>query len=176
MITEFLTRLRFFFFRKRRSEVDAELQFHLEQSIAAKIAQGLSAAEARRLALVEFGGVQATREQCEEQRPGWWIGAISQDVRYAYRGILAHRWFSAAIILTLALGIGLNTMVFTLVNAVLFKPVPVPNGERLVSIMGRNAAGGRNQPMSWPDFQDYHAQATSFASFEATTDQPGILS
>ncbi|HKO14056.1 MAG TPA: ABC transporter permease [Acidobacteriaceae bacterium] len=176
MITEFLTRLRFFFFRKRRSEVDAELQFHLEQSIAAKIAQGLSAAEARRRALVEFGGVQATREQCEEQRPGWWIGAISQDVRYACRGILAHRWFSAAIIVTLALGIGLNTMVFTLVNAVLFKPVPVPNGERLVSIMGRNAAGGPNQPMSWPDFQDYHAQASSFASFEATTDQPGILS
>ncbi|HET7345762.1 MAG TPA: ABC transporter permease [Acidobacteriaceae bacterium] len=176
MITEFLTRLRFFFFRKRQSEVDAELQFHLEQSIALKVAQGLSAAEARRLALIEFGGVQAAREQCEEQRPGWWIGAISQDVRYALRGILAHRWFSAAIIITLALGIGLNTMVFTLVNAVLFKPVPVPGGERLVSIMGRNTGGNRNQPISWPDFQDYHAQATSFESFEATTDQPGILS
>jgi hypothetical protein len=93
------------------------------------------------------------------------------------RGILAHRWFSAAIIATLALGIGLNTMVFTLVNAVLLKPVPVPNGDRLVSIMGRNVSGSdRSFPLSYPDFQDYHAQATSFEFFEATTDEEGILS
>ena len=176
MMTEFLTRLRFLFFRKRRAEVDDELQFHLELSIAAKVAEGLSAAEARRQALIEFGGVEAAREQIEEQRPGWWIGSIAQDVRYALRGILAHRWFSAAIIVTLALGIGLNTMVFTLVNAVLFKPVPVPGGERLVSVMSRQTAGDRNMPLSWPDFQDYRAQAKSFESFEATTDQPGILS
>jgi len=176
MMTEFLTRLRFFFFRKRRNEVDDELQFHLEQSIAARIAAGLSAAEARRQALIEFGGVEAAREQCEEQRPGWWIGSVVQDVRYGLRGILAHRWFSAAIIITLALGIGLNTMVFTLVNAVLFKPVPVPGGERLVSIESRVAAGDRTLPLSWPDFQDYRAQQKSFESFEATTDQPGILS
>lgn len=176
MMTEFLTRLRFFFLRKRRSEVDDELQFHLEHSMAAKVAEGLSTAEARRQALIEFGGVEAAREQIEEQRPGWWIASTAQDVRYAMRGILGHRWFSAAIIVTLALGIGLNTMVFTLVNAVLFKPVPVPGGERLVSVMSRQTAGGRTMPLSWPDFQDYRAQARSFESFEATTDQPGILS
>ncbi len=126
MITEFLTRIRFFVFRKRRTEFDDELRFHLEQSITAKVAAGLSASEARRQALIEFGGVEAAREQCDRQSPGWWVGTVAQDMRYALRGILAHRWFSAAIVLTLALGIGLNTMVFTLVNAVLFKPVPVP--------------------------------------------------
>jgi putative ABC transport system permease protein len=176
MIAEFLTRLRFFIFRKKRGEVDDELRFHLEQSIAAKMAAGLSASEARRQALIEFGAVEATREQCDRQRPGWWAGIVAQDLRYALRGILARRWFSAAIILTLALGIGLNTMVFTLVNAVLFKPVPLPNGVRLVCVGNSNASqDSRDLPVSYPDFEDYRAQATSFESFEATTDGPGNL-
>ncbi|MBK5293129.1 MAG: hypothetical protein JJE04_15835 [Acidobacteriia bacterium] len=63
---------------------------------------------------------------------------MTSDLRLALRLILTHRWFSAAIVVTLALGIGLNTMVFTLVYAVLFKPVPVPGGERLVVISNRN--------------------------------------
>ena len=177
MITELLTRIRFLVFRKKRSEFDDELQFHLQQSVTAKIEAGLSAREARRQALVEFGGVETTREQCHREHPGWWVGTIFQDVRYAVRGILAHRWFSAAIVATLALGIGLNTMVFTLVNAVLLKPVPVPNGDRLVSVMGRNLSGAdRGLPLSYPDFQDYQAQAASFEFFEATSDEPGILS
>src|SRR5215469_7468057 len=112
MITELLTRLRFLVFRKKHSEMDDELRFHLEQSITAKVAAGVSEPEARRQALIEFGGIETTREQCDRQRPGWWAGIVSQDVRYAVRSILAHRWFSAAIVATLALGIGLNTMVF----------------------------------------------------------------
>ena len=177
MMIEFLTRIRFLIFRKKRSEVDNELRFHLEQAMAAKVAEGLSAAEARRRALVEFGGVESTREQCERQRPGWWIGTVVQDVRYALRGILAHRWFAAAIVLTLALGIGLNTMVFTLVNAVLFKPVAVPGGDRLVSVLNRNLKqDDHGLPISYPDFQDYRAQASSFESFEATTNESDILS
>ena len=177
MITELLTRLRFLVFRKKRSEVDDELQFHLEELIAAKTAAGTPPAEARRQALVQFGGVEATREQCEQQRPGWWIGTVMQDVRYAWRGIFAHRWFSAAIILTLALGIGLNTMIFTLVNAVLHKPVPVPGGERLVSITDRSLArDDRNLPISYPDFVDYKAQTSFYEWLEATVDITGILS
>ena len=176
MIAEFLTRLRFFIFRKKPGEADDEVRFHLEQSIVEKIAAGLSASEARRQALIEFGAVEATREQCDRQRPGWWVGIVAQDMRYALRGILAHRWFSAAIILTLALGIGLNTMVFTLVNAVLFKPVPVPNGVRLVCVGNSNPSqDSRDLPLSYPDFQEYRAQATSFESFEATVDGPGNL-
>src|ERR1700722_19301744 len=100
MITELLTRLRFLIFRKERSEMDDELRFHLEQSIALKVAAGVSASEARRQALIEFGGIEATREQCDRQRPGWWAGIVSRDMRYAARGILAHHWFSAAIVAT----------------------------------------------------------------------------
>jgi predicted permease len=177
MITEFLTRLRFLIFRKKRSELDDELRFHLDQSIAAKVAVGLSASEARRQALVEFGGVETAREQCDRQRPGWWAGVVSQDVRYAVRGVLTHRWFSAAIVATLALGIGLNTMVCTLVNAVLLKPVPVPNGDRLTTVMERNLVRDEGSlPFSYPDFQDYRTQATSFKFFEGTTQEDGVLS
>ena len=177
MIGELLTRIRFLIFRKRRGELDEELRFHLEQSIAVKVGEGMPAAEARRQALIEFGGVDAAREECVRQSPGWWLGTVAQDLRYAVRGILAHRWFSAAIITTLATGIGLNTMVFTLVNAVLYKPVPVPGGDRLVCIDNHSLAqSDRSGPLSYPDFQDYRAQAASFESFEATSDEGGILS
>ena len=177
MIGELLTRIRFLLFRKKRGEFDEELRFHLEQSIAVKVAEGMPAAAARRQALIEFGGVDAAREECVRQGPGWWLGTVAQDLRYAVRGILAHRWFSAAIIATLATGIGLNTMVFTLVNAVLYKPVPVPGGDRLVCIdnhsLAQSDGGG---PLSYPDFQDYRTQSASFESFEATKDEGGILS
>ena len=177
MIAEFLTRVRFLVFRKRRSELDDELRFHLEQSIAAKVAVGVSSSDARRQSLIEFGGIETTREQCDRQRPGWWAGIISQDVRYAVRGILAHRWFSGAIVATLALGIGVNTMVFTLVNAVLLKPVPVPNGDRLVSVMGRNLSrDDHSLPFSYPDFQEYRAQLSSFEFFEAVSPEAGVIS
>lgn len=174
MITEFLTRLRFLFSRNRRDERDDEFQFHLEHSIAAKVAAGLRPAEARRLALIEFGGVEAARAQCEQQRPGWWIGSTTQDLRYAIRMIRAHGWFSAAVIATLALGIGLNTMVFTLINAALFKPVPVPGGARLVAITSR-APGNGDDRLSYPDLIDYRAQARSFQALEGASDQEGIL-
>jgi len=102
---------------------------------------------------------------------------MASDLRFALRMILTHRWFSAAVVATLALGIGLNTMVFTLVSAVLFRPVPVPGGARLVSIVNRSLAqGDRSLPISYPDFQDYRAQATSFESLEAANDKSGILS
>jgi predicted permease len=99
------------------------------------------------------------------------------DLRFALRMILSHRWFSAAIVTTLALGIGLNTMVFTLVNAALFKPVPVPGGERLVTIRNRNLSeGNRGMGVSYPDLREYRAQASSLEALEAATDERAILS
>jgi len=97
------------------------------------------------------------------------------DFRFALRMILAHRWFSAAVVATLALGIGLNTMVFTLVNAVLLKPVPVPGGARLVSI--RNLTQGQESlRVSYPDFREYRAQSSTLEGLEAASDEQGVLS
>lgn len=102
---------------------------------------------------------------------------MRHDLRCAIRAIWSHRWFSLAVIVTLSLGIGLNTMVFTLINAVLFKAVPVPGGARLVAILTQNASEpNRQMPVSYPDFLDFQAQAKSFESLEATTDEGGVLS
>ena len=101
---------------------------------------------------------------------------MRNDLRFALRMILAHRWFSLAVVVTLAMGIGLNTMVFTLINAVLFKPVPVPGGARLVAIICRSLSGQGFLRMSYADFQDYRAQARSFEALEAASDEEGVIS
>lgn len=94
--------------------------------------------------------------------------------------IAAHRWFSAAVIATLAFGIGLNTMVFTLVDAAEFKPVPVPNGERLIAIINRDLKDNRQErqrmPVSWPDFVYYRSHTRSLEALEAGTGDGVIFS
>ncbi len=99
------------------------------------------------------------------------------DIRFALRQIAARRWFSLAVIATLALGIGINTTVFTLVNAVLFKPVPIPGGESLITVAGRNASDpGRRFNVSYPDFLDYRAQNHACSGLEAVGASRGVLS
>jgi predicted permease len=103
--------------------------------------------------------------------------AMAHDLRFALRMILTHRWFSAAIVATLALGIGLNTMIFTLVNPVLIKPLPIPGGERLMAIRNLNTAHGEDAiNVSYPDFRDYRAQTSSFEALEAAAHEEGVLS
>ena len=139
MISEWISRLRFFLrrdllARRRRSELDEELQFHLEQAVAVKSAGGMTPKEARRQALIEFGGVEQTRERCHEQEPGWWIGTLRQDVRYALRGFRRNPAFTITVIVTLALGIGATTAVFSVVDRILFRALPYAHADRIVSV------------------------------------------
>ena len=91
------------------------------------------------------------------------------DLRYSLRLMRLHPWFSAALVAALALGIGANTAVFTLVNAVLFKPLPFPGGERIVAIFHRNEAEGQQRiPISYSDYLEYREQASTFESLEAS--------
>src|SRR5271163_4246528 len=102
---------------------------------------------------------------------------MANDLRFALRMILSHRWFSAAVVATLALGIGLNTMIFTLANGALFEPVPVPGGARLVSIANRNLSQGEEAiRVSYPDFREYRAQASGFEAIAAASGENGVLS
>jgi putative ABC transport system permease protein len=102
---------------------------------------------------------------------------MTQDLRFALRMIRSHPWFSAAIVATLAIGIGINTMVFTLVNAVLYKPLPFRGGDRIVAIRNNNQAKGQDGfPVSYPDYLDYRAQSTSFETLEASRNEPGAIS
>ncbi|MGD0630610.1 MAG: permease prefix domain 1-containing protein [Terracidiphilus sp.] len=134
MIKEFLTRLRFLILRRPQSELDQELRFHVEQSTERNVASGMTLEEARRQSLIEFGGVERTREQTYEQRPGWWLGTVAQDVRYALRGFRRNPVFTIAVIATLAVGIGSTTAVFSVVDRILFRALPYPHYDRLVSV------------------------------------------
>lgn len=123
--------------RRRQSELDEELQFHLDQTIQAKTAAGLSAEEARRQAFIEFGGVERTREEVNQQRPGWWLETVAQDVRYALRGFQRSPGFTLTVVVTLALAIGANTAIFSIVNALILKALPYAHPERLGTIYTR---------------------------------------
>ncbi|MDE1177551.1 MAG: ABC transporter permease [Edaphobacter sp.] len=139
MIRERISRFRFFLrrdllARRRTSELDEELQFHLELAIAAKMAQGMTPEGARREALIEFGGVEQAREQCQEQEPGWWIDTLRQDMRYALRGFRRNPIFALSVIATLSLGIGSTTAVFSVVDRILFRSLPYTHDDHLVSV------------------------------------------
>jgi putative ABC transport system permease protein len=99
------------------------------------------------------------------------------DFRFAFRMIATRPWFSAAVILTLALGIGINTTVFTLVNAVLFKPVPVPGGDRIVTVSHQNPSKPKDfSGISYPDFREYQRQNGTFEGLEAAQYGHAIIS
>ncbi len=134
MITELWTRMKFWASRRFQDELKDELRFHVEQSIERNIAAGMEPQEARRQAMIEFGAVERTREQCYEQRPGLWMGTVAQDVRYALRGFRRNPVFTIAVIVTLAVGIGATTAVFSVVDRILFRPLPYAQGDRLVSV------------------------------------------
>ena len=134
MIKEFLTRGRFFFFRRSFSELDEELQFHLRQATEFNLAAGMDPEEARRQARIQFGPVEAVREQSHEQKPGWWLRTLAQDVRYALRGFRRAPVFAITVIATLALGIGATTAVFSVVDRILFRSLPYAHDDQLVSV------------------------------------------
>jgi putative ABC transport system permease protein len=134
MFKELLTRLRFLFVRRTHREVDEELQFHLEQQTEINIAAGMTPQEARRQAMIAFGGVERARDQSHEQHPSYLMETLIQDVRYSLRGFRRNPVFTVTIVATLMLGIGATTAVFSVVDRILFRPLPYSNADRLVSV------------------------------------------
>jgi putative ABC transport system permease protein len=134
MLKEWLTRLRFLMRRKTSSDIDAELQFHLEQQTEANVAAGMEPGEARRQAILAFGGVERAREECREQRPGYRVETFFQDMRYSLRGFRRNPIFTITVVVTLMLGIGATTAVFSIVDRILFRTLPYAHADRLVSV------------------------------------------
>jgi predicted permease len=149
--------------KKWEQELGEEVRDHVERQTAANIAAGMSAQEARRRATLEFGGAEAVKENCREQRTGFWLETLITDVRYGIRMMLRTPGFTIVAILTLALGIGANTAIFSVVNGVLLNPLPFPQPEQLVTLSESkpNFATGS---ISYLNFRDWQRNNHTFSS------------
>lgn len=134
--------LRRLFARKRMEiDLDKELRFHFESQVADKVRSGMTRREARRVTRLEFGGMDQIKQECRTSRGTLWLESIVQDVRYGLRQIARSRGLSAVAILSLALGIGANTAIFTVIDDLLLKQLPVHDPKMLVSFGDGSDAG-----------------------------------
>jgi putative ABC transport system permease protein len=149
-------------------ELSDELAYALDALVEKKITEGLSEVEARRQAAIELGGVEQLKEKVREAKAGYYIEGVGRDLRYAGRMFLRNPGFAAVAIIALALGIGANTAIFSLVNGVLLRPLPFPDAERIIYIEGKNSqAGITDSNISFLDFTDWSQQTDLFASTAA---------
>jgi predicted permease len=156
--------------RKQENELEKELRFHLEQHTADLIEQGLDPEEARRRARLALGGPEQVKEMCRDARGTRWLGDLAQDLRYAVRMWRQSPAFTLFAVCGLALAIGANTAVFTIVNAVLFRTPPIPGIDRIAFVAAIDKAHGDDEPLqmfSYPDYRDLKERLKSFEDLAA---------
>jgi hypothetical protein len=170
MLKKLKMRFRALFFKsKLEEELDDEVRFHLEREIEENIARGVSPEEARLAAVRSFGGVERVKEESRDERGIRFLEEVWQDLRYGARMLWKNPGFTLVSVITLALGIGANTAIFSVVNAVLLRPLPFAEPERLVMVWLKGTAekGGDRISLSVADLLDWRAQNRSFESVGA---------
>ena len=147
--------------RRMENDLDRDISEHIAMETHENIERGMSPEEARSAALRKFGNVLRVTEETRAVWQWTWAECLLQDTRYALRGLRRNGMFAAVAILTLALGIGMNTAVFSVVSAVLIKPLPYPDPDRLVWLANYNQRF-HFEASSAPDFIDWRGQSQSF--------------
>ena len=160
-------------FRRRRAEheLDEELHAHLDMLADENRHKGMTPEEARCAALREFGGVEQAKELYREQRGLLMIETLARDVRYGLRQLRRNPGFALVAVLTLALGVGANTAIFSVVNTVLLQPLPYKDASRLMTVWSYDRSRGFDTDQVSPlDFADWRTQNHTFESMAASTE------
>lgn len=147
-------------------ELDAELDFHLEMQTRQNLTVGMGEDEARRRAQLRFGPKPLIRDQCRDARGISFVDTLWQDIRYALRTFIKNPAFTVTAVLTLALGVGANTAIFSLVDAALFKDLPVENPDTLVALDPRQDQ--RGTAFGYPQFRDLSSRQQVLSELAAS--------
>jgi putative ABC transport system permease protein len=171
LLSDIYIRLRSLFRRtKVEAELDDELQFHRERQVERYVASGMSREEALRRLRLEFGGIEQVKEQCRDARGITLLTTLAQDVRYGLRIFRRSPGFTAATVLILALGIGANTAVFSLLDAVLLRPLPYKDANRLVVVWQRVPPDKIGMAFdTYRQFDEWSRSSHSFEKLAAAT-------
>ena len=149
-------------------DLDDELRGYLDLLIARKIRGGMDPAAARREALIEFGGVECVKDAVRDAGRWHWLDWLGRDVRFAWRGLRRAPGFTLVAVLTLALGIGANTAIFSVVRAMLIAPLPFRDPSQLVFVWAdMTVAGYPRAPLAAPELKDLRDRSTLFSGFGA---------
>lgn len=153
--------------RQMEDQLETELRHHIEQHAADLMAHGYSAGAARREARIALGGPEQVKESCRDARGTRWIEDLFHDVRYALRTLRQRPGFAAVALATLALGTGATTIMFTLINGVLLRPLPYSHPDTLLVVHGHSPTWNvqlyREQKVAYPDFLDMQRESRSVA-------------
>src|SRR5882762_99232 len=164
-----------FSFRRVEGDLDQEVHSHLEMLTEENIRSGMQPKDARRAARIELGGIEQVKEQVREARFGNWFPSVISDCRYGVRQLRKNPSFTAVAVLTLALGIGATTSIFSVVYGVLLRPLPYPDTNRIMAVF-EVTSEGRPSRVADPNFDDFRDQSRSFQAIAKYNDNVASVS